>query len=183
MTSRQPGCLFLVVGPSGAGKDTLLDLARDHFAAHPDYSFPIRVITRPLEAGGEVHNAATVEQFDSLLSAGAFSLHWEAHDLRYGIPRAIEEDLTDGKNVVINVSRSILDDARDRFQPLRVVSITASPETLAARLATRDRETKEDQIARLRRSVSAVAGEDVIEIDNDQPLEVSGRAFIAALTA
>ncbi len=183
MRSSQRGCLYLVVGPSGVGKDTLLDMAREHFAVHPDYSFPVRVITRPLEAGGEVHDAVTVEQFDSLLNTRAFSLHWAAHDLRYGIRRTIEDDLAGGKNVVINVSRSILDDARGRFQPLRIVSITASPETLAARLAARGRETKEDQIARLWRSVSAVAGDDVIEVDNDQPLEISRRAFLAALSA
>lgn len=40
-----PGRLVLVVGPSGAGKDTVLTLARD--ACRGTVLFPRRVVTRP----------------------------------------------------------------------------------------------------------------------------------------
>ena len=56
-----PGTLFLVVGPSGAGKDTLMYGARAALAGKQDILFARRAITRPLYAGGEDHDAVTDE--------------------------------------------------------------------------------------------------------------------------
>ena len=47
------GLLVVVVGPSGAGKDTLMRAAAEHFEGRPDVHFVQRAITRPAEAGGE----------------------------------------------------------------------------------------------------------------------------------
>src|SRR5580692_8194818 len=95
--------LVLVVGPSGAGKDTLLDAARRAVADDPRFRFVRRVITRPAEAGGEAHEAVTDAEF----ATRDFALAWQAHGLRYGIPADIAADLQSGRVLVANSSRGI----------------------------------------------------------------------------
>src|SRR4051812_2658786 len=122
--------LVLVVGPSGAGKDTLLGRARQVLAHEPRIRFVRRVITRPAEAGHEDHEPVTEAEF----ARRRYALHWQAHGLSYGIPADIAGDLARGRVVVANVSRGVVADAASRF-PVRVVCVTAPPELLAARLA------------------------------------------------
>jgi phosphonate metabolism protein PhnN/1,5-bisphosphokinase (PRPP-forming) len=93
--------LILVVGPSGAGKDTLLTAAREALRQDARFHFAQRVITRPTDAGGEEHQAITEQEF----AARDFALQWQAHGLRYGIPA----DVIDSRDVVVaNVSRTVV---------------------------------------------------------------------------
>lgn len=172
------GVLVLVVGPSGAGKDTLLDAARRALAHDARYRFVRRAITRPADAGGEAHEAVTEEEF----ATRRFALSWEAHGLRYGIPAEIADDLAQGRVVIANVSRGVIEAAARRF-PVRVIEITAPATVLAARLAARGREGAEQRTARLARQVAlpmAVAVE--IVVNDATPQEGTAR-FFAALGA
>src|SRR5690606_6930022 len=103
------GTLVVVVGPSGAGKDTLMASAARHFAGREDVHFVQRVITRAEEAGGEDHKWVTEAEFIQMRQAGAFAVDWEAHGLHYGIPSSVQEKLALGHLVVANGSRSILE--------------------------------------------------------------------------
>ena len=161
------GRLFLVVGPSGVGKDSILDGARAHFAADPGVVFPERVITRPAEAGGEAHRPASDETFATLERSGAFALSWRAHGNAYGIPSGIADDLASGSSVVANVSRTVIEAARERFRPVTVIVITAQLDIIAERLKQRGRESMDDIRARLQRASMAMPeGPDVRIIDN-----------------
>lgn len=168
--------LVLVVGPSGAGKDTLLAAARARLAGDPRIRFVRRVITRPAEAGGEDHEAVTEAEFSSRDHA----LQWTAHGLHYGIPADIATDLAQGRVVVANVSRGVIAEAAARF-PTRVVEVTAPPHILAARLAARGREDAEDVARRLTRIVSLPDGIDVRRVVNDGTLDDGIARFMAAL--
>ncbi len=173
------GVLHLVVGPSGVGKDTLIDAAR---TARPDLIYPKRVITRPVETGGEAHEPASDEAFERMEAAGAFLLSWRAHGLAYGIPAAAATALETGQGVVANASRSVIADARARFSPLRVIVVTASPDALARRLAARGRETEAQIAARLNRAdLGCPTGPDVVGIDNGADLSAAKAAFLRAL--
>jgi ribose 1,5-bisphosphokinase len=184
MPSPSRGTLFLVVGPSGAGKDTLIDGARAALTGESRYVFPRRVVTRPAAAGGEQHEAATSEIFANLRRSGAFALAWSAHGHDYGIRRSIEDELAAGRHVVVNVSRAALDEARRRFQPAVVVEVTAQPSILAQRLAARGREDAAAIAERLDRAAAlTVGGKDVVRIDNSGTIAEGVAAFVAALRA
>lgn len=176
------GALALVVGPSGAGKDSMLDGARAALAAEERFVFARREITRPADAGGEAHIAIDRPTFEARRAAGAYALSWDAHGLGYGIPRAVEGDLAAGRVVVANVSRGVLDGARAAYPRIAIISITVSEAVLAARLRARGRETEADIARRLERARAfAVTGGDVIDIRNDGALETAVAAFVAAL--
>lgn len=133
-----PGRLLLVVGPSGAGKDTVIAGAKAACADRTDVVFPRRVVTRDASAA-EDHDSLDAAGFDRALADGAFAFWWPAHNLRYGIPRAIDDDIRAGRTVVCNVSRGIVADLRLRYAHVVAVRITAPADILAARLAGRGR--------------------------------------------
>ncbi len=176
------GTLFLVVGPSGAGKDSLIDGARSRLGAAAP-RIVRRVITRPADAGGEDHEPATREAFDATRAGGGYALSWEAHGLGYGLPGDIADDLATGTDVLANVSRGVIGEARDRFAPVRVIVVTAPDAVLAERLAARGRESAEDIAARLARAGYAMPeGDDVTVLENAGALDDAVDAFVAALT-
>jgi phosphonate metabolism protein/1,5-bisphosphokinase (PRPP-forming) PhnN len=177
------GTLYLVVGPSGAGKDAVIDGARASLDGDPRFLFARRVVTRPADAGGERHEAATVEDFARREAAGGFCLTWRAHGLAYGLPADLEGHLAAGTSVIANVSRSVIDDARRRFPLLRIVVVTAPPEVLAARLVARGREDAAAIAERLAREVPVASGPDVTVITNDGPLSRAVDVFVDTLLA
>jgi ribose 1,5-bisphosphokinase len=179
MTRIGPGRLVLVVGPSGAGKDTLIDLARTSLGDDSSVVFPRRVVTRT--AAGEPHDTMDPEAFENAARAGAFALAWEAHDLRYGIPASIDTHIREGRTVVCNVSRTIIAEARARYAEIQVVLVTAPPEVLAARLAARARASDGDIAKRLARSQDfAMLAADCVIANVDAP-ETGAAALTAAI--
>lgn len=178
------GRLVLVVGPSGVGVDTLIDAARAVLSGDPRYHFVRRTISRPAGSVGEAHDPIDLHSFRARRAAGDFALSWEAHGMGYGIPMSIEHHLRDGRTVIVNASRTVIEEARGRYPNLTVASVTASPETLAARLAGRKRESAEEIERRLKRAELAFPhGDDVVSIDNNGSLESSIEAFIGLLRA
>lgn len=147
------GTLFLVVGPSGVGKDSLLDGARKKLVSYRWVSFPQRIITRPVDAGVEPHISVTELEFDNLLTNGSMWHHWEAHGLRYGIPNTVLANLENGINVILNTSRNELKAFRNKADNVVTIFISASPSIVEQRLRNRGRETEGEIQKRLSRIV------------------------------
>lgn len=175
------GRLFYVVGPSGAGKDSLLAYARERLAGGT-VAFAHRYITRAREAGGEDHVALGEKEFETRTRRGAFAMHWASHGHRYGIGAEIDHWLSSGLDVVVNGSREYLDAARSRYPNLTVVWVMASPATLYARLAGRGREDAFAIQARLARLETCAPPAGAILIDNDGPLEQAGERLVRELS-
>lgn len=178
------GRLIYVVGPSGAGKDSVIEHARKHAPPEITTVFARRTITRPANAGGEQHVALTSTAFAILLQNGAFALSWRANGLHYGIGREIHDWMHAGLNVVVNGSREHLPVAARDFPDLLVVHVTAPRGTLRERLTSRGREHAADIESRLARAndFRLPAGLASTTIINDTSIEAAGEAFIGLLT-
>ena len=180
-TQPGAGTLVLVVGPSGAGKDTLLTLARAHLPAHPSLLYARRLVTRP-KGDGEDHDSLTEQEFMQAQARGAFALSWRAHGLGYALGAEVNEHLQQGHTVVANGSRATLAQARLIFSNLRVVLVTAPLQVLSHRLAARARENPEDVKERLERPGHMPVPPDLIIENTGAPQAGAERlaAFIAA---
>jgi ribose 1,5-bisphosphokinase len=179
--------LLYVVGPSGAGKDSVIDALMHPLAPSTAEAAPLhrarRTITRPPEAGGETHESASDAEFEQSLAQDAFALAWRANGLGYGIRHSELVGLPGGQWVLVNGSRGDLPRVIERFPALWVVHISASPRVLEQRLTARGRETPQRIQARLQRTaeLGAVVHHRVIEINNDTTLDAATEALAEAL--
>ncbi|MBC7180357.1 MAG: phosphonate metabolism protein/1,5-bisphosphokinase (PRPP-forming) PhnN [Roseovarius sp.] len=174
-----PGRLIAVVGPSGVGKDSVMHGLAD---AMPNLHLVRRVITRAPDLDGENYDAVTETQFQDMADNGAFAVHWGAHGLFYGIPQTVRYRVNKGTDCLANFSRKALQAGADAFPDILVLNITARPETLAARLAARGRESETEIAKRLAVAEKPLPeGLDVITLSNDGPLDQTIARAVAQL--
>jgi ribose 1,5-bisphosphokinase len=172
-----------IVGPSGAGKDSLMRAAQARLNNDPDIVFVRRIVTREAD-GSEAHDSADAETFAALEQAGAFALSWNANGLSYGLPASLFDDLAAGRVVVANVSRDSIGEARRRFRRSMIVHVTASLDMLRERLARRGREREEERDLRIARSLLREQGLQAdIRIENNGALDDAAERLVQVLMA
>ncbi|MGZ7459720.1 phosphonate metabolism protein/1,5-bisphosphokinase (PRPP-forming) PhnN [Pseudomonas sp. Ma2-10] len=145
------GRLIYLIGPSGSGKDSLLDAARTPLTER-GCRIVRRVITRSPEAVGEAAHGVSAEQFAELEVQGAFALSWHANGLSYGISREIDDWLAAGQDVLLNGSRAHLPQTRQRYPDALVLLLTVDQAVLRQRLLARGRESVSEIDQRLARN-------------------------------
>jgi ribose 1,5-bisphosphokinase len=175
-----PGRLVLVVGPSGAGKDTLIGMARAACADDKNVVFPRRSVTRQASAF-EDNEQISPEAFRQACARGDFAVHWEAHGHGYGLPRSISDDVVAGRTVIVNVSRGVVDAMRRAYADVTVVSITAPPDILAKRLAARARSSDGPLSGRIGRVVDGVVATPDVIITNVGNVEDHARELMRVI--
>jgi ribose 1,5-bisphosphokinase len=172
-----PGRLILVVGPSGAGKDTLLGLAKAACAEDSGIVYPRRVITREASSS-EDNEEVSAGTFEAALARNEYAMHWDAHGHRYALSRAIDDDIRAGRTVVANVSRTVISAMRRAYAKVTVVSITAPQNVLAERLAMRGRASDGKIAHRLHRTVDEAAAAPDVTINNTSSADYHARQFV-----
>lgn len=178
VTKIGPGRLVLVVGPSGAGKDTLIDLARAASANDDRVVFARRVVTR--EASSFENNTqVTPASFETARTNGGFAVDWKAHGLSYALPISINEEIRAGRTVVANISRSVIAFLRARYADVVVILVTAPPEVLAARLSARGRDSDGPIANRLLRTAEDFAPD--VTINNVGDPQTHARSLQGAI--
>jgi ribose 1,5-bisphosphokinase len=192
--------LIYVVGPSGAGKDSVLAWLRQRIPASQGVHFAQRCIDRPVQAGSqppshesvtapgfhgsrEAHEAVDTVGFLALLQQQAFAMHWTANGHHYGIRHAQLQGPPGTRWVLVNGSRGHLPQALHTHPALHVLHITASAHILAQRLHARGRESAAQIEARLQRAQAFTPSGALhhLEVRNDGTLEDTGERLLAAL--
>jgi len=174
------GTLFYVIGPSGSGKDSLINYARRK-NVDGRILFAHRYITRPT-GGHENHVVLSDAEFARRSALGFFALEWASHSLHYGIGVEIDLWLATGSSVVVNGSRSYLATALKRYPELRIIVIDTEPAILKARLTARGREGSSEIEKRItiNRSWRPPAGAHFVTIDNSGDLPAAGERILRA---
>ena len=180
--SELNGPLVYVMGPSGAGKDSVLNRARALLAADAPVIFAHRYITRAAEAGGENHVELSPAEFGLRRTHGLFAFHWQAHGNEYGIGREIYSWRRAGLTVVVSGSREHFQQLGGVDDNTHPVLVTAPAERLAERLAARAREDAEAAAERLQRSEAYdVTDRRLVTIVNDGALDTAAARFVSLL--
>lgn len=203
--------LIYVVGPSGAGKDSVLAWLRQQLSAAQRVHFAQRCIDRPVTVGSEppeltepkgalgpsgasnlsaasssqeLHEAVNTAAFRDLLQQRAFAMHWTANGHHYGIRHAQLQGPPGTRWVLVNGSRAHLPQALQDYPKLHVLHITAPAHILAQRLQARGRESAAHIQARLQRAAAfeLSAAHHHLEVSNDGTLEATGQRVLAALS-
>ena len=165
--------LFFLVGPSGVGKDTILDHLKKNEYSDRQPLVAHRYITRPVRENDENHIELSPADFNRRKENDLFLFDWQSHGKQYAVGREVKRWRKSGMNVIINGSREYLQQARAIYPSLVPVWLTVSEDVMRERLITRGRETSSDIESRIKRNreLSVLKPDDGVFINNDQTIE------------
>lgn len=174
-----PGPLILIVGNSGSGKDSIIKGALEKYPNDLKEIYLVkRYITRsPSETEDNI--SVTPQEFKDLINQNRFALKWNIYGLNYGIPLEIDEWLAKGHPVLVNVSRSIIDEAKQNYENLKVVFVKVPLAVSIKRLKERGREKGKFLEERIKRAkkMQDFSKADYI-VDNSEKLEYAINQFL-----
>jgi len=188
------GTLFIVSGPSGAGKTTLIDRVRA--ALRPlniELYFSVSHTTRRPRTGevpGFSYHFVTDQEFQDMVRAGEFLEHAHVHAHWYGTSKAeVLSKLLDGQDVILDIdyqgAKQIAEDPELEPRSLNIFIFPPSLDTLDQRLRQRGVNSEEEIQLRLRKAIDEIdEGKDFYDyiIINDN-LEVAAECLKAAIIA
>ncbi|MBL8662214.1 MAG: phosphonate metabolism protein/1,5-bisphosphokinase (PRPP-forming) PhnN [Candidatus Odyssella sp.] len=183
MPASRPTLVY-VMGPAGAGKDSVLRYARERLGGRYPVAFAHRYITRPRGTDIEDYIALSPSEFALRQRRGLFAFDWSAYGFRYGIGVEIRAWRAAGLIVVVDGSRAHFARHAARLRGVLPVLVTVDEAELRRRLIRRGREGRAAIERRLRRARSfAPAHAALVTIDNSGPLEAAGDRFCRLLRA
>lgn len=166
------GHLFIISGPSGAGKGTLV---RELVKRVPETWVSVSATTRtprPGERDGVDYYFLTPAEFDARVRAGEFLEHAEVHGNRYGtLRRAVERRLSHGMDVILEIDPQGAFQVRKQMDRSRLIFVKApSTEDLEKRIRNRGAESDEQIRTRLetaRRELELEGSYDHVVLNDD----------------
>lgn len=177
------GTLFLLIGNSGSGKDSLIQWVLNAWPPKktPPH-IPIRIITRPPSPETEGFESISEEKFHQMAEEDAFSLQWKSYGNYYGVTKEIESELAKGRSVLVNVSRQIVEETRTRFPKVKIIFVQVPLPISEARVRSRGREEGgdlEERIDRARENPEFSTADYLI--DNSGSIDIAGKQLLDIL--
>ncbi|MFW5845366.1 MAG: phosphonate metabolism protein/1,5-bisphosphokinase (PRPP-forming) PhnN [Planctomycetota bacterium] len=172
------GRLFLLLGASGSGKDSLLRYAASQCNDPQRLRVARRAITRA-PSKDEHFEPITEHTFNRRAAAGAFALWWTANGCGYGVGRCIDGWLAAGCTVLVNGSRQAFGAARERYPACQGILVDVDEAVLRQRLSDRGRESATAIEQRLQRHRElAVCQLTHLHVDNNGCLQEAGEQLL-----
>ena len=139
------GGVYIISGPSGSGKDTVL---AELFRNKPDLLFSISSITRPMRQGekeGEKYNFISKEKFLYMIENDMLLEHNVFVENYYGTPREpVENAVKEGKDIIIEVDVNGAAQIREKLpEAVSIFIMPPSFDELKRRLKGRGTESEE----------------------------------------
>ncbi|WP_163426989.1 guanylate kinase [Eubacterium pyruvativorans] len=144
---KQNGKLFVISGPSGAGKGTIVNAVMDQ-ADPSGTALSISMTTReprPGEEDGVNYFFVTKEEFRRQIEAGGFLEYAEVYDHYYGTPKSkVMEKLNQGKDVILEIDIQGALNVKKAFpEGVLIFILPPSMEVLRSRLTGRGTDAPE----------------------------------------
>lgn len=157
--------IFIISGPSGVGKDAVIEKLRDVF---PLAQYVVTATTRPMRKGeidGVHYMFMTKEDFVAGIEKDAFIENALVYDNHYGVPKQpILDGLADNRDVIIKVDVHGAETLR-RLIP-SAISVFLAPESMEELLTRlRDRKTDDHDVLMKRFKTASQELEKVEEFD------------------
>lgn len=156
------GNLFILSGPSGSGKDTVLAKVFEKF---PDIYFSISSVTRPMrkdEKQGDKYNFISREKFEQMIKDNLLLEYNLFVNNYYGTPREpVEKCLEEGRDVIVEVDVNGANNIRKNFKDtISIFIMPPSLEVLKERLSGRETDSAEVIESRTKAALSEIARAD-----------------------
>jgi ribose 1,5-bisphosphokinase len=175
--------LVYVVGPSGAGKDSVMQALRANWSDMPPAHWARRTMTRTAQEDAHMHESVDQAEFERLSSLELFAMSWQANGLSYGIRHTELAPLEAGYCVFVNGSRAYAPQVLKAWSEATVVLITAPADMLARRLQARAREDEQAIANRLSRDVALDLPAQTLCIINDGTIQSAAEQLRTQLRA
>ena len=153
------GRLFIISGPSGSGKDTLLS---ELFKINGDLKFSISSITRPMrnnEKPGEKYNFISKSEFEEMINNNALLEYNVFVGNYYGTPKApVLSAIENGDDIIVEVDVNGAAQIRKTLKDCTSIFILPpSLEALKSRLFGRATDSEDKILARLNCALNEIA--------------------------